>query len=675
MDLSLPQLAEECLKPAADYAYSLQKPDGHWLTELRSNISFTAQYVCLREIAGISLRQSEDRNHFRKWLLAQQNPDGSWSLAPGESGDLSISVEGYFALKLLGASSDDKAMRLAKEFILSRGGLPLVGIITQFLLAVFGLVKWDEIAQVPAELMLMPTWSPVNIYAFAHWSRVTAVAMMVLRHHQPTFPLPAELMMPGESFLQELYPDVTDQCLRFYPSVSRLWQAGEYGRCIAALADKAVALMDPIVKKTSLRAYSLSQCVQFMIKRQTESGYASFWPANFNCILALYCQGYEFKDPAIKRLLHAIDTFYIWKDEAGMRNQVTCGPSWDTALLLLGLSDSGFGDERLDKTVKWFKSSQILQIRGDYEVQAPGLLPGGWAFQYNNDWYPDTDDTVTILLAILSWKPTELTSDCSIRTIQWLLGMQCTNGGWGCYDVNNENYFLNLFPFGQGNEFYDAPVPDVTARILEGFGYVLDLDNKAIESNKLPSALIFKIRESCANAISYLYSTQDKATGAWKSRWHVNYINGTGSALQALALFHDTFDSNISRMIQCGLVWMKSMQNADGGWGETLRTYRDSSLAGLGDSTPSQTSWALLGLLSHLDSEDESIRRGIEYLVRTQVPSNRPEIPGRTWEQEGYVSVAFPNITWLDYTSTRHAYPMMALGRYVHKFQERSKCT
>lgn len=253
--------------------------------------------------------------------------------------------------------------------------------------------------------------------------------------------------------------------------------------------------------------------------------------------------------------------------------------------------------------------------------------------------------------------------------------MQCTNGGWGCYDVNNENYFLNLFPFGQGNEFYDAPVPDVTARILEGFGYVLDLDNKATESNKLPSALIFKIRESCANAISYLYSTQDKATGAWKSRWHVNYINGTGSALQALALFDDTFDSNISRMIQRGLVWMKSMQNADGGWGETLRTYRDSSLAGLGDSTPSQTSWALLGLLSHLDSEDESIRRGIKYLVRTQVPSNRPEIPGGTWEQEGYVSVAFPNITWLDYTSTRHAYPMMALGRYVHKFQEKSKCT
>ncbi|TEA10794.1 Squalene--hopene cyclase [Colletotrichum sidae] len=582
MKYNLLQLAKECLRPAADYAYSLQKPDGHWCTELRSNISFTAQYICLREIVGTSLRISEDRNHFRKWLLAKQTSDGSWTLAPGESGDLSISVEGYFALKLLGVSTDDEAMRRAKEFILSRGGLPKVGIITQFLLAVFGLVRWDEIAQVPAELMLMPTWCPINMYAFAHWSRVTAVAMMILRHHQPIFSLPTKLSSPGNTFLEELYPDATDQQLRFYPSIAGLWSLGEYGRCIAAITDKAVGLIDPIVKKTAVRTQSLSRCVNFMLERQTQSGYASFWPANFNCILALRCEGYEFKAPAIQRLLSAIDTFYIWKDEDGLRNQVTCGPSWDTALMTLGLSDSGLGDERLDITLEWFKSTQILHIRGDYKVQAPSLLPGGWAFQYNNDWYPDTDDTVTILLAILSWKPTELTSECSVRTIQWLLGMQCSNGGWGCYDVNNETYFLNLFPFGQGNEFYDAPVPDVTARILEGLGFVLDLQRKAEERDKLPQRLVCQVREACFKAISYLHSTQDEVTGAWRSRWHVNYINGTGSALQALAFFDDKFDERIPLMIQRGLAWMKSTQNSDGGWGETLRTYKDSSLAGVG---------------------------------------------------------------------------------------------
>ncbi|WQF80829.1 Putative terpenoid cyclases/protein prenyltransferase alpha-alpha toroid [Colletotrichum destructivum] len=674
MSTSLSDSAWECLQTAAQYAFGLQQPDGHWYTELRSNISFTAQYVCLREIVGTSLRASQDGSQFRKWLLAQQNVDGSWSLAPGEPGDLSISVEGYFALKLLGVSPKDQSMCRARNFTLSVGGLPQVGIITQFLLALFGLVDWDEIAQVPAELILLPTWSPINMYAFAHWSRVTAVAMMVLRHHQPVFPLPTKLASPGTSFLHELHPDPTDLRLKFYPSIARLWRSGEYGRCAAAVVDKAVGLIDPVVKRTPVRTKSLSQCVQFMLERQTKSGYASFWPANFNCILALYCQGHSFKDPVIQRLLRAVDTFYVWKDEDGMRNQVTCGPSWDTALMALGLCESGLGDERLSKTLDWFKSTQILNVRGDFGVQAPGLPPGGWAFQYNNDWYPDTDDTATILLAILSWRPSELNSDCCVRTVQWLLGMQCTNGGWGCYDINNENYFLNLFPFGQGNEFYDAPVPDVTARILEGLGFVLRLQKTADKLNRLPQPLVDQVRNACAKAISYLHATQDEVTGAWKSRWHINYINGTGSALQALALFDDAFDARVSGMIQRALGWMKSAQNTDGGWGETLRTYRDPTLLGQGDSTPSQTSWALLGLLSHLDVEDESIKRGVEHLVRTQVAPGKSNLPGKTWEQTGYVSVAFPNITWLDYTSTRHAYPMMALGRYIHKVRAEAKC-
>jgi squalene-hopene/tetraprenyl-beta-curcumene cyclase len=230
----------------------------------------------LHEIVGTSLRLSNNRNLFRKWLLSQQSTDGSWALAPGESGDLSISVEGYLALKLLGVSLDDEAMCRAREFILSRGGLPLVGVFTQFLLATFGLIRWEEIAQVPAELILFPTWSPINIYAFAHWSRVTAVALMVLRHHQPIFPLPTSLMSPGNTFLHELHPDITDQHLRFYPSIAKLWNSGEYGRCIAAVDDRVVGLLDPVVSRTAIRTHSLLRREQFMLKRQTRSGYVSF---------------------------------------------------------------------------------------------------------------------------------------------------------------------------------------------------------------------------------------------------------------------------------------------------------------------------------------------------------------------------------------------------------------
>ncbi|KXS94514.1 hypothetical protein AC578_3184 [Pseudocercospora eumusae] len=664
--------AQKCLELAAQYAYSLQKDDGHWITELRSNISFTAQYVCLCEIVGTSLRSRDDRFEVSRWLLAQQQSDGSWSLAPREPGDLSISVEGYLALKLLGVSAKEEPMLRAKDFILSKGGLPMVGIITQFLLATFGLVNWNELAQVPAELVLMPIWSPINLYAFAHWTRVTAVAMMVIRHSQPSFPLPGHLAAPGAGFLDELFTEPTQRHLRFYPKIATLWRSGHYGHVAAAIGDKIVGLLDPIVKRTAIRTYSLSRCVQFMLERQTDGGYAAFWPANFNCIIALHCQGYSFKHPVIERLLLVIERTFLWKDEHGIRNQVTCGPSWDTALLAIGLCTSGCGDQRLDKTIEWFKSTQILNVRGDYEVAVPGLLPGGWSFQYNNEWYPDTDDTATILKAILLWKPAELTSECVVRGIQWLLGMQCSNGGWGCYDVNNTSYFLQLFPFGRGNEFCDAPCPDVTARILEVLGLITELHHEASnEQEKLPQALVIAMRNACSKAICYLALECNESTGAWKSRWHVNYIDGTASSLQALAYFDDCIDNRVSTMVQRGLAWLKSVQNADGSWGESLLTYNDPSIAGKGQCTPSQTAWALSALITYLSPSDESIERGVEYLLRSQViPSTRPQI-GKTWEQELYVSVAFPNITWLDYTSTRHAYPMIALGQYIKKVRRK----
>lgn len=278
------------------------------------------------------------------------------------------------------------------------------------------------------------------------------------------------------------------------------------------------------------------------------------------------------------------------------------------------------------------------------------------------------------------------------KGVEWLLGMQCSDDGWGCFDIDNNSRFLNLFPFGQGNEFFDETIPDITGRVIECFGYILTRP----EVDGLHPNLRQRMRESCIRALNYLRRSQDPVTGGWKSRWHVNYLNGTPSVLSGLAYFKDDLDTLLEDekaahlMITKPLQWLKTLQNPDGGWGESVHSYGDHDRVGRGTSTPTQTSWVLLGLLSHLDPNDPAIERGIEYLVRTQVPPTGKGMlevdrdtgkfgengngdggisPGghrATWDQEDYVSVGFPNILWLDYASCRHGYPMMALGRYLH---------
>lgn len=714
---SLEASAARCAQRAADYAYETMQNDGHWRLETKSSISFTVQWLCIRRILGPPLSPDECAS-FRRWILSHQNAkDGSWGLAPAAPphewpGDVSITTEAYLGLKLLGTSVSHPSMRRARAFVLREGGVAKVGVLTQLVLAMFGIIAWRDMAQVPAELVLLPPQVPyLNIYSFSYWSRVSAVAVMLLRHYQPVWPLQPFLDPNdeeydgygdgvGPQFIDELFLNPTDRRLRNTPALASMWRDGQYSRIAATLADKAAGgLFEPLLRRSLLRSWSLARCTRFIIDHLDEGGYGSLTISNFLGTLALHAAGFQAHHPVMKHLFSAMEVS-LWEDKTGKSMQVTVGPVWDTALMALGLLEiyppsPSSPNSRLDKSVQWIKDRQVLATHGDYHLTNPAARqPGGWSFQYCNSFYPDCDDTLVCLLTIMMGSPErEIASASSLRAVEWLLAMQCSDGGWAAYDKDNYNRVASLFPFADGVEFFDCPVPDITGRVLELFGWIL---SQPQSSEVLSQNLVARLRASCERGLEFLARTQETQTGSWWSRWHVNHINGTTSVLCALEHFKSSSSSSekltgTAALDQTGkkgidvpraISWLKSVQNADGGWGESLDTYhRDSSPSlagtGLGISTATQTAWAIMALVAHLPPSDAAVEKGVEFLVRTQVSGDddclgrRPGrnrlqmLPGATWQQPAYTSVGFPNTLWLEFGSMRHGYPMMALGRYL----------
>ncbi|CAN8104230.1 unnamed protein product [Discula destructiva] len=667
--------ASKCVKQAANHAYSQMRPDGHWYLEVRSSISFTVQWICLRQILGPPITQTEARD-FRRWLLSQQNPeDGSWGLAPASvhdwAGDVSTTTEAYFGLKLLGAPLNSKSMQKARSFVLQNGGVNGVNVLTQLVLALFGIVSWKDMAQVPAELMALPPGvMPLNIYSFSYWSRASAVPIMLLKHFQPVYPIvpigaDCEDEAFGPNFLNELFLNPANRVLTIYPTVSALWKDGQIGRMACTMIDKAASMIEPVLKRSLLRSFCLNQCVDYIISHLDAGGFGSLTISNFLCVMGLHATGkFSVHHPVMEHLTSAMQ-HALWRDSDGLRMQVTIGPVWDTALMTLGLLETGLADDRTDLTVKWFKKHQILETQGDYFVSNPkATQPGGWSFQYSNEYFPDCDDTLVCLFAIVMRNPREINSLCGVRALNWLLAMQSADGGWGAYDVDKHSKLANSFPFCDGVEFFDPSVPDITGRVLEVLGYIICEPNCVAI---LPSAVQARIREACKRGLEFCSSTQNRTTGTWWSRWHVNYLNGTSSVLCALPYLESIDQPEQPILVSEPISWIKAVQNSDGGWGETLDTYRNESVAGRGlESTPSQTAWAVMALLSHVPHTDSAVERGIQYLLRTQKSS----ASGVTWEQEAFVSVGFPNTLWLDFGCMRHGYPMVALGRYLHAYKQ-----
>ncbi|KAI0131964.1 squalene-hopene cyclase [Xylariales sp. AK1849] len=661
--MSLVEEVDETLRQAVGHAFSHMNDDGSWCAEVHSNTTFTAQYVFLRHQLGLP-STPEDNGLIVQWLFSQQNGDGSWGLGPGIPGDISTSVETYLALKIIGVSPSEQRMLAARECIIALGGLPATRMFTRIFLASFGLIPWNWLPTLPPELILIPSSLPVNIYNLSSWARATCIPLLLIRHYEPLYALPNGRSATND-FLDELQVKENPGVHPYAKPLWSLWRQSDYAGLLFTAADKAMSRLGQFFN-SPLWNVSRKNIVKWILDHQEVSGeWAGYWPPQHNCLWALSLEGYSIDHPVMQRGLAGLHTF-IRRDTQGLRAQVTVSHVWDTALMTIALNDAVpiTSVSVPQATVDWIIEHEVSSHRGDWRVYNKDLPTGGWCFEEFNTLYPDVDDTAAVVIGLLKTSQDNVHLGCVRRATIWTLGMQNKDGGWGAFDWNNDKQFLNRIPFSDMDSLCDPSTPDVTSRVLESFGMML----RGHDQHAVDAALAARLRTSCQRAIRYLVRCQSPE-GTWWGRWGVNYIYGTSNVLCGLARYYHAaaklrveVDNGLQSATRRALTWLQAKQNSDGGWGETVESYADYGLAGQGPSTATQTAWVIISLLHYLPSDDEGIRRGVGYLLRSQVKEDGRE--GKTWPRDMHTATGFPGHLYLTYDLYRHYFPVMALARY-----------
>ncbi len=611
-----------------EYLLSIQNPAGYWWAELESNVTITAEVVLLHKIWETD--QKRPLHKVADYLRQEQREHGGWELFYGDGGELSTSVEAYMALRLLDVPANDPAMLRARKFILQRGGISKTRIFTKLHLALIGCYNWRGIPSLPPWIMLLPEGFPVNIYEMSSWARSSTVPLLIVCDRKPIF------LTDGAINLDELYVEGVDRVQWGLP------RNNDWTDLFLTL-DDGFKLAEHL-NLVPFRQEGIKAAEKWILERQEVTGdWGGIIPAMLNSMLALRCLGYDQNDPIVERGLRAIDNFAI-ETEDSYRVQPCISPVWDTAWAMRALVDSGFApdDPAVVRAGEWLLSKQILDY-GDWAVKNRQGKPGAWAFEFDNRFYPDVDDSAVVVMALhLAKLPNEKIKQVAIaRALKWIASMQCKPGGWAAFDLDNDQDWLNSIPYGDLKAMIDPNTADVTARVIEMLGACdLSIDNGSLE-----------------RSLTYLLGEQE-TEGCWFGRWGVNYIYGTSGVLSALALIDpQKHKLNIER----GAAWLLGCQNPDGGWGETCRSYDDPSLKGKGNSTASQTAWALIGLLAAGEATGklalEAIERGIAYLVTTQQPDG-------TWFEADFTGTGFPCHFYLKYHMYQQYFPLIALGRY-----------
>ncbi|MEH2462809.1 squalene--hopene cyclase [Nostoc sp.] len=618
----------EAIAASQQYLLSIQNLAGYWWAELESNVTITAEVVLLHKIWGTD--QARPLHKVEAYLRQEQRQHGGWELYYGDGGELSTSVEAYMALRLLGVPATDPAMIRAQAFILQRGGISKTRIFTKLHLALIGCYNWRGIPSLPPWIMLLPKTFPVNIYEMSSWARSSTVPLLIVCDRKPVF-----ITNPTIN-LDQLYVEGIDQVRWELP------QSGDWTDLFLTL-DHGFKLAERL-NLVPLRQEGIKAAEKWILERQEATGdWGGIIPAMLNSMLALRCLDYHPNDPIVERGLQAIDNFVI-ETENSYRVQPCISPVWDTAWAMRALVESGFAPDHpaVVKAGEWLLQKQILDY-GDWAVKNRQGKPGAWAFEFDNRFYPDVDDSAVVVMALHVAKlPNEKIKQAAIaRALNWIASMQCKPGGWAAFDLDNDQDWLNSIPYGDLKAMIDPNTADVTARVVEMLGAC----NLAIDSYNLERSLSYLLREQ-------------ETEGCWFGRWGVNYIYGTSGVLSALALI-DPQRHKLS--IERGVAWLVGCQNLDGGWGETCRSYDDPSLKGKGNSTASQTAWALIGLLAAGEATGklafEAIERGIGYLVATQQPDG-------TWYEADFTGTGFPSHFYLKYHMYQQYFPLIALGRY-----------
>jgi squalene-hopene/tetraprenyl-beta-curcumene cyclase len=655
----LDKLVEECIAKTQSYFEETQNQEGYWWGELESNPTMEAEYIMLTRF--LNSDEGDRISLIANDIRQRQGLDGSWGMYYHAPGDLSTSIECYFALKLAGDLVDETHMVAAKEFILSKGGVACSRIFTKIWLALFKQWDWKGTPVMPPEMFLLPRWAPFNIYNWSSWARATIVPMLVILSSRPSVDLPREMD------IKELYVESPDKTNHGLLLRNKAWLSYEK---TFLLVDKFLRLFQraPI---NPFRSMAIKRIEQWILDHQESDGsWGGIQPPWVYSLLALYSLGYTLDHPVVAKGLAGLRSHWslLSDDSQSMRVQACLSPSWDTSLALIGLLDSGFPNNSpiIQKAVRWILRKEI-RTRGDWAVKSPHLKPGGWSFEFDNQIYPDIDDISTVVMALNMARLDDAAKDkqrkeAVNRAVEWVIGMQSSNGGWAAFDKNNTSRIISKLPFSDFGELVDPPSVDVTAHLLEMFGRIGWTDNQ-------PEIM---------KAINYVKLQQEK-DGPWFGRWGVNYIYGTGSVLPALrAIGFDMSDPLVKKATE----WLIAHQNPDGGWGETCASYVNRSLRGVGTSTASQTSWAIIALLAAGLHNELSVQDGLSYLVSNQ------NVNG-TWDEPEFTGCGFPGygtgdqpsnysekqpIDWqgeelgagfmINYHLYRNYFPLWAMGRY-----------
>lgn len=617
---------DEAIERARSRLLALQDPAGFWAAELEADSTLTSEYIMLRHLLGKvdEIKQQKAVAYLRDTQL----PDGGWSIYYGGPSHLSTTVKAYFALKLSGYSKEEPFMRRAREVIFDRGGIFQTNVFTKFTLALFGQFDWRGVPAMPIELFLLPKWSFFHMHAISYWSRTVLTPLMIIFAHKPVVPVPAG------ADLMELRREPTPKHDYWFPRTARLLSK----RNLFLTIDRLLRWYEwrPIPR---VRRLAMEQATTWMLHRMGEGGLGGIYPAMANSVIALRCLGYEVEHSLVAKAFKQIEALEV-EDDRTLHVQPCFPPSWDTCLAINALIASGLSSDHstVVDACEWLLSKQTRTV-GDWKVKAPDAEPGGWYFQFENEFYPDIDDSAVVMTALIKTiLPDQATKDAALRqALKWVLPMQSSDGGWASYDKDNNKLFLNEIPFADHKALLDPPTADITGRVLETLGHLGWTCTAPVAQR----------------AIAFLKREQ-KSEGCWFGRWGVNYIYGTWSVLAGLRAIGEQMDQPYIRR---ATRWLIDHQNPDGGWGETCYSYEDPRTAGHGPSTASQTAWALLGLLHAGFAQHHVAKRGIDYLLRTQCADGG-------WEEREFTGTGFPRVFYLQYHLYRLYFPLWAISLY-----------
>ncbi|MDA0840247.1 MAG: squalene--hopene cyclase [Planctomycetota bacterium] len=617
----------EAIARSQNYLLGRQHEEGYWCGFLGNwDGTLVSDYIMLMHFLG-----AVNESHVRKgvkFILSKRNEAGGWGLYPGAPSDVSATVKAYFALKLAGYSAEDPIMKGACAEVLRMGGMDKVNSFTKIYLAMFGVFGWNEVPAVPPELMFMPETFYLNVWEMSSWSRAILVPLTIIWATKPLKPLPAGIS------IAELFSNPRQRGLDSNSENGRygwehfFYSLSEIAKTIEKLPFK------PWRKK------SLAKAEEWMLERVVPGGLGAVYPSMMNAVVAMDCLGYAEDHPKRKSAMDEFMALMIEEDDR-ILFQPCFSPVWDTAICSLALGKSGLGVDhpQMEKAARWMAGKEC-RFAGDWFHRTPVEPVSGWYFEFHNQFYPDVDDTVMVMMALDSMgAPGRINGvrEAMDRGLKWLFTMQGADGGWGAFDRDNNKEVFEKVPFADHNAMLDPSTADLTSRMLEHFGPV------GVPRNH-PAVI---------RAVDFIKREQEPE-GCWYGRWGVNYIYGTWQVLRGMAQIGEDM---VKPWLQRGAGWLFSIQNEDGGWGESCDSYEHPELKGIGPSTPSQTAWALMGLIAAGHASNHAVQEGIRYLIETQNPDG-------SWDEDWFTGTGFPKVYYLEYTMYRHYFPLLALSHY-----------